>query len=142
MYLDTDITMALIGLDDFLLEKLEPDMFENSKTSVITIFEIHDILKEMDTDLNIHNIYRMIKEKNIELLPLTPEILEISFKLLDKYNDLILFDSKHAIHAAYCVDLEETILSTDSLFKKIGEIKFKNPKKYENPDDFFLMCEE
>lgn len=123
MYIDTDITMALIGLDDILLEKLEDDRSHDLKTSIMTIFEINEILSETDSDLKVEEIFNMIQSKNIELLPLTPEILKISLKLLNKYNELILFDIKHAIHAAHCIDTKETILSTDSLFKKNGRNK-------------------
>lgn len=135
MYLDTDITMALIGLDDILLETLEPIKIDDPKTSIYTIFEINDILSETSTNLKIRDIQETIVEQNIELLPLTSDILETAFKVVDKYDDLILFDFKHGIHAAHCIKLKETILSTDIIYKKIGEIKYKNPSKYENQND-------
>ncbi len=142
MYLDTDITMALIGLDDILLGKLELDNRENLKTSIMTVFEIKDIVSEMDSDLELREIYKKIQNENIELLPFTSEILKLAIKLLDEYNELILFDTQHAINAAHCIHINETILSTDTLYKKIGDLKLKNPIKLQNQEDFFLMCEE
>lgn len=142
MYIDTDITMAVIGLDKTLLEKLQDDKLHDLRTSIMTIFEINDILLETDSDLKIEEIFNMVKSKNIELLPLTPEILKISLKLLNKYNDLVLFDLKHAIHAAHCIDHKETILSTDSLFKKMEEIKCKNPIRFKNQENSFLIRED
>ncbi|MFW6083320.1 MAG: hypothetical protein ACOC7O_01625 [Thermoplasmatota archaeon] len=58
MYIDTDITMALIGLDDILLEKLEDDRLHDLKTSIMTIFKINEILSETDSDLKVEEIFQ------------------------------------------------------------------------------------
>ena len=136
MYIDTDVTMALIGLDDNLLDIIDLSKMKNLKTSVMTIFEIRDILSEMNINKDIKEILDFIKKEDIEILPLDEEVLLKSIELLYKHKNLILFDINHAIHASHCILIKETIYSTDSIYKRIGDIKYKNPKKLENIDNY------
>src|SRR6056297_170031 len=100
MYIDTDITMALIGLDDNLLDKVDVSKMKNTKTSIMTIFEIRDILEEMDISKDINEIFYLMKKEGIEILPLTIEVLQKSIELIEKHDGLILFDISNAIHAS------------------------------------------
>ena len=137
MYIDTDITMALIGFDDNLLNKMDLSKMKDTKTSIMTIFEIRNILSEMDISTDIKEIFYLIKKEDIEILPMTVEVLQISVELLDKYDGLILLDVNHTIHASNCIILKETMFSTDPIYKRIGEIKYKNPEQISNIDDYF-----
>lgn len=139
MYIDTDVTMALIGLDDNLLEKIELSKMKNTRTSLMTIFEIRDILSEMDISKGIKEIFHLMKKEDIGILPFDEEVLQRSIELLNRYDNLILLDINHAIHASHCILLKETMFSTDPLYKKIGEIKYKNPERLENIDKSFNL---
>lgn len=132
MYIDTDITMALIGLDDALFTKINLDEINNKKTSIMTIFEIKDILSEMDISKDIKEIFYLMKKEKIEILPLTIDVLQKSIELLNKYDRLILLDLRHAVHASHCILLKETMFSTDPIYNRMGEIKYKNPEGLEN----------
>jgi predicted nucleic acid-binding protein len=127
VYLDTDVILAVIKRDDWLKRYVNLKRIHHPKTSVLTIVEAELVLiREVSREAAI-SCLKEVKEKGITLLPIGQEILKISSDFLEKYPRLNLFDS---IHAAFSFKLKEEILSTDSIFDGVSEIKKRDPRNF------------
>ena len=127
MYLDTDIILAIVKPTDWLKEIVERKLMQirNLKTSVFTLVEAEIVLNREESRELAISVLERVKERNIQLLPLTEEILAKAVELLRKYRKLNIFDS---VHIACAICEGEDILSTDSLFDEIEEIENVDPR--------------
>lgn len=125
MYLDTDIILAVIKREDWLKRYVDVKLIPDPKTSVLTVVEAELVLMRELGRQEALSCLDDIKENGILLLPMSQKIVEISCNLLKRYPRLNIFDS---IHAAFALTLKEEILSTDSIFDRIPEIKKRDPR--------------
>ncbi len=97
---------------------------EEFVTSAITIVECQIVLiRELGRDEAV-KVPEKIEELDVEILPLSKEVLEISSDLLERYPKLNIFDS---IHLAHAIHERERILSTDRLFDEVEGIVRVDP---------------
>lgn len=97
-------------------------------TSCETIQEIIHLAKNTKVlDKGISTSKRAIKLTD-ELLPLTKEIINIYLDLAKKYKSA---ESRDLIHLASCIENNiDTIISQDSDFKKLKEVKAMTPEEF------------
>ena len=127
MYLDTDIILSQIKERDWLKDIVKrkfSKIKEDFKTSAITVVECQIVLlREEGRDEAIKAIER-IESLELEILPLTKEVLVKSTELLTKYPNLNIFDS---IHLAHAILEGERVLSADHLFDEVEEVVRLDP---------------
>lgn len=119
MYLDTDVVLARLKVEDWLKSFVYPDAFEDPVTSTSTVIEIQYV---MEDDWNRERLGRVssgIEDEGIELVPLTPEDMETAGELREKYDALGVFDS---VHLGSASTRNMPIVSTDKLYPRIDEI--------------------
>lgn len=126
MYLDTDIILALIKEDDWLKKYVNISKLKSAKTSVITIIEARIVLEREYSRNEAIKVLSKLKKFNMQILPIDDKIIEKSQELLEKYPRLNIFDS---IHVACAIINNEIIISTDTIFSSINELKSKDPRK-------------
>ena len=68
-----------------------------------------------------------IKKLKIEIIPLDENIINKSQELIEKYLKLGTFDS---IHAATAIVKNEELISTDTFFEQMSEVKNKDPRTF------------
>ena len=129
MYIDADVIYAHIKSTDWL--KLYADKIislKNLQTSIISITELEIVSKRDFQDDFYNNVLEKIKKiKNLTIINLDIPILEKAIELRKKYN-LGIFDS---IHIATAIILKEkVIISSDSAFDNLAEIKREDPRMY------------
>lgn len=126
MYLDTDVILALIKEEDWLKGVVDRERLVRAKTSVITVIEVQLIYYEKGTREFLRGVQSMIRDEGVEVLSLTPEVVQRSSELLEKYERLNVFDSLHLAHSLL---LEEPVISTDTLYPKIEEVESIDPRR-------------
>lgn len=128
MYLDLDVILAELKADDWLASDVEIDSIEEPKTSVATGIELQYVMEdEWDRD-RVVQAHQEIASTNIELVPLTSDVLDAAADLRAQYETLNVFDGVHLGSAAV---LDEPIVSTDTLFPEIPEIEHIDPRDLE-----------
>lgn len=127
MYLDADVIYAYIKPSDWLKKSSEKILtLENLKTSIITITELEIVAKRDFQDDFYNKILEKVKKiKDLKIINLNIKILEKAVELREKYN-FNIFDSIHV--ATAILSKEKTIISSDSAFDKIAEIKRNDPR--------------
>ncbi len=129
MYLDADVIYAYIKPTDWLKKHAEKILqLKNLQTSIITITELEIVAKRDFQDDFYNKILDKITEiKNLKIINLNIEILKKAAELRKKYN-FNIFDSIHA--ATAIISEEEIIISSDSAFGDLTEIKKEDPRKF------------
>jgi len=128
MYLDTDAILAIIKSADWLKADVERKLREHESklaTSTFTVIEAEIVLGRDYNRALCVGVYDKLKERDIKFLPFTEDVLKESIKLLKNYPKLNVFDS---VHVAFCIQNNESIMSTDKLFDRIKEIKRIDPR--------------
>ncbi len=128
MYLDTDIILALVKKEDWLKRYVDFDSLQPARTSVFTLIEARLVLEREYSRKEALAVLSTVLKKNISLLSLDECILKKSQELLEQYIQLNHFDS---IHAAFALVHDETLVSTDHIFKAISGLKIQNPRSSE-----------
>lgn len=126
MYLDTDIILALAKKEDWLKRYVDLASLQPALTSVITIIEARLVLEREYSRKEALAVLSTISKKNITILPVDEKIIQKSQELLEQYHQLNHFDS---LHAAFALVHNETLVSTDHIFKEIAGLKTKNPRE-------------
>ena len=127
MYLDTDIILALIKKEDWLKKYVKISSLKPAKTSALTIIEARIVLEREYGKKESITALSKINHFKIQIIPLGEKTLEKSNELMEKYPKLGIFDS---IHAACSMLANETLLSTDSVFLTINELRIKDPRSF------------
>ena len=78
--------------------------------------------------ISLRRLSARISNQNIELVPLTSDALDAAADLRAQYDALNVFDGVHLGSAAI---LNESIVSTDTLFPEIPEIEHIDPRDLE-----------
>lgn len=128
MYLDTDIVLALIKKKDWLKQTIKIEKIKKPKTSALVIIEAELILSREYGREYVFSVLGETKRiiPGIRILPLEEKIIEKSIELMKNYQNLNIFDS---MHAAFSILKNETIISTDDVFRKIKEVKCIDPRE-------------
>lgn len=126
MYLDTDVLLALLKADDWLQTAAQEATFDVPKTSVITAVEIQLVMFESWSRSELAGVCASIEDEGVEVVPLTVEVFESGSELLATYPALNVFD---AIHVGHARRLDERLVSTDTLYPKIGAIDHLDPRE-------------
>ncbi len=129
MYIDADVIYAHIKPTDWL--KLYADKIislKNLQTSIISITELEIAAKRDFQDDFYNRVLDKVKEiKNLKIINLDIKILKKAIELRKQYS-LGIFDSIHI--ATAIIFKENVIISSDSAFDNIVEIKRKDPRAY------------
>lgn len=125
MYLDTDVILGELKVDDWLAPTLKDVEFSQPKTSVVTVIEIQLVMFDIWFRSRLAGVATAIENLGIAVLPLTKEVLQSSADNLQAYSRLNVFDSLHIGHA---VVLGEPIISTDSLYPDIESVTHHDPR--------------
>lgn len=125
MYLDTDVLLALLKVDDWLQADVKQAEFDDPKTSVVTAVEIQLVMFDEWSRSRLAEVQTLINAEGIELLPLTADTFQAGADLLPAYSSLNVFDAVHIGHAR---TLDEPLVSTDTLYPSIDEIEHRDPR--------------
>lgn len=126
MYLDTDVVLALVKEEDWLKSAVDPDALREPKTSVVTVIEIQLVYFEERGRDFLSAVPDLVRDEGVEILGLSPDVIDASSRLLGAYKRLNVFDSVHLGHASL---LEEPIVSTDTLYPDIEEVQHLDPRE-------------
>jgi len=125
VYLDLDVILAELKADDWLASDVDIESIEEPKTSVATGIELQYVMEGEWGRGRVVFAHQEIVSQNIELVPLTSDVLDAAADLRAQYDVLNVFDGVHLGSAAV---LDEPILSTDTLFPEIPEIEHIDPR--------------
>ncbi len=126
MYLDTDVLLALLKAEDWLRPTVEVASFEAPKTSVVTAIEIQLVMFDSWSRSALAEVLGDIEAESVEVQALTPDAFQSGARLLPEYPALNVFD---AVHIGHAINLQEPLVSTDTLFPSIDEIDHIDPRE-------------
>ncbi|MDZ7689410.1 MAG: PIN domain-containing protein [Halobacteriales archaeon] len=126
MYLDTDVILARIKDDDWLKSEVDRDALTSPKTSAVTVVEVQLVYFDERSRGVIADSRQEVSEEVERILPLDTEVLEESSRLLREHDRLNVFDSLHLAHASV---LDEPIVSTDTLYPEIEDVRSLDPRE-------------
>jgi hypothetical protein len=128
VYLDLDIILAELKADDWLASDVDIEAVDDPQTSVATGIELQYVMEdEWDRD-RVVRAHQEIATLNIELVPLTADVLDAAADLRSQHEALNVFDGVHLGSASVH---DEPIVSTDTLFPEIPEINHIDPRDLE-----------
>lgn len=127
MYLDTDVILALAKKDDWLKPFVNLKKIKNPVISAATLIELQLVVNREYGKDKIGDFLKQVKNLNVKSTPINPDVVHKSAELMRKYN-MTTFD---AIHASYCIINKENILSSDTIFDSIKEIRRIDPREFE-----------
>ena len=128
MYLDLDVILAELKVDDWLASDVDIDAIEDPKTSVATAIELQYVMEDEWGRDRLARAHREIASQNVELVGLTADALEQAANLRVQYEALNVFDG---VHLGSASALDEPIVSTDTLYPEIPEIEHVDPRELE-----------
>lgn len=104
---------------------MELESIEAPKTSVGTGIELQYVMEdEWDRD-RVIRAHHEITSHDIELVPLTSDVLDAAGDIRAQYEAVNVFDG---VHLGSAVVLDEPIVSTDTLFPELPEIEHLDPR--------------
>jgi predicted nucleic acid-binding protein len=134
--IESDLLLAVIKKEDRLkptaqriLERIDSGELKGIYASVAVLQEIifwfynRQLFNELTKAVNV-----LTHLKNVEWIPITPEICLTASLLISEYNTSP-FD---AYHLATAISKDKTILSTEHIYDKIKGIKRIEPTKFAN----------
>ena len=128
MYLDTDIVLALIKKDDWLKPFVNLKKISNPVISAAVLIELELVINREYGKDKVEGLIKEVKNLKIKSEPISSDVIYKSAELMKKYN-MTTFD---AIHASYCILNKEKILSSDTIFDSIKDIKRIDPRELKN----------
>ena len=128
MYLDLDVILAELKADDWLSSVVDIDAIDEPKTSVATGIELQYVMEDEWARDRVVRAHNEILDCDIELVPLAPDALDAAAELRARYDALNVFDG---VHLGSAQVLDESIVSTDTLFPEIPEIDHIDPRNLE-----------
>ena len=126
MYLDTDVILAHLKADDWLSSVVDLETLNEPKTSVATCIEVQYAREGEWERERLTRVSNQLEADGIELISLEVSHVETGSELQRKYAKLNLFD---AVHLGTAKVLEETIVSTDTLYPEIEEVESVDPRE-------------
>lgn len=127
MYVDADVLYAYLKPTDWLKSFSQRILAKKVITSSATIMELEFVARRDFGEEFADQILERVKEiKNITLVDLNPEILEMSVKIRKEYK-LNIFD---AVHVATAIVHKEDIVSSDLMFERVKEVKRIDPREF------------
>ncbi|QCC47525.1 type II toxin-antitoxin system VapC family toxin [Halobellus limi] len=126
MYLDTDVVLAVLKADDWLSSEVDLESIDDPKTSVSTCIEVQYAMEGEWDRTRLTTVNESLAAEGIALVPLREEHIEAGGALQRRYDRLNLFD---AVHLGTADVLDETLVSTDTLYPSIEEISTIDPRK-------------
>lgn len=116
----------MLKADDWLSSAVDLDAIDDPETSVSTCIEVQYAMEdEWDRD-RLTTVNEEIVDAGIELIPLREPHIAAGGTLQRKYDRLNLFD---AVHLGTAEILDETLVSTDTLYPTIDEISTVDPRE-------------
>ncbi|MFB6134430.1 MAG: type II toxin-antitoxin system VapC family toxin [Halanaeroarchaeum sp.] len=128
MYLDTDVILALLKVDDWLTSEVDRDGLRDPITSTATAIELQYVMQDEWERDRLAKTHVAIAEEGIDLVPLTSEDIEAAGSFRESYEEVGVFDS---IHLGVAHAREEPIVSTDTLYPDIHEVEHLDPRDIE-----------
>ena len=128
VYLDLDVILAELKVDDWLSSVVDIDAIDEPKTSVATGIELQYVMEDEWARDRVVRAHNEILDCDIELVPLVPDALDAAAELRARYDALNVFDG---VHLGSAQVLDESIVSTDTLFPEIPEIDHIDPRNLE-----------
>ncbi|WP_311172542.1 PIN domain-containing protein [Halobellus ordinarius] len=125
MYLDTDVVLAVLKADDWLSSSVDIETIDDPKTSVSTCIEVQYAMDDEWDRERLTTVNEALAEEGIELVPLEEAHVAAGGTLQRRYDRLNLFD---AVHLGTADVLDETLVSTDTLYPSIEEIETVDPR--------------
>lgn len=126
MYLDTDVVLAVLKVDDWLGSAVDLATIDEPKTSVSTCIEVQYAMQDEWSRDRLSTVNEALSDEGIALVPLRESHVAAGGTLQRTYDRLNLFD---AIHLGTAGVLDETLVSTDTLYPSIGEITTVDPRE-------------
>lgn len=126
MYLDTDVILAELKVDDWLSSDVDIEAVEEPKTTVATGIEIQYVMEDNWKRERLATVHEEIAKAGVEMVPLTSEIMDIAAELRTTYDSVNVFDS---IHLGTSLRMDEPIVSTDTLFPDVDEVSHVDPRE-------------
>lgn len=132
MYLDTDLIIDVLnGGDKNRLMNIFHDGNYDLKTSEFTLMEMEEVMEEFGKKISYEKAYSEIKETDIELISMSPNVIKTIREFNRKYKGVAVLGLEHFIHSAHAYQEDETMLSQDTAYEKIEEIDFRNVTRFE-----------
>ncbi len=128
MYVDTDVVLAVLKADDWLSSAVDLEKIPDPKTSVATCIEVQYAMQDEWDRERRTTVHEQLADEGVQLVPLRFEHIDAGSTLQRAYERLNLFD---AVHLGVATVLDETVVSTDTLYPKIQEIEHIDPRDLE-----------
>lgn len=125
VYLDTDVILALLKVEDWLKSAVDLDAIDAPVTSTATAIEVQYVMQNVWSRERLASAHAAIVEEGVDLVPLTAEDVGKGGELRKKYIQVGVFDS---IHLGTAWTRDEAIVSTDTLFPSIEEVDSVDPR--------------
>lgn len=125
VYLDTDVVLAFLKVDDGLAPTIDRSTLETPVTSTATAIEVQYVMQDEWDRTALSTVHSAIAEEGVDFAPLDEGTLEAAGTLRMEYESVGIFDS---IHLGTALTLDEVIVSTDSLYPSITEIDHIDPR--------------
>jgi len=128
VYLDLDVILAELKVDDWLSSVVDINAIDEPKTSVATGIELQYVMEDEWGRDRVVRAHDEILDCDIELVPLAPDALDAAAELRARYDSLNVFDG---VHLGSAQVFDEPIVSTDTLFPELPEIEHLDPRNLE-----------
>ena len=125
VYLDTDVILALLKVDDWLASQVDPATLAEPKTSVATAIEVQYVMEDEWNRDRLSTVHDAIVDEGVDLVPLTTDVMDEAGTLRRSYARVNVFDAVHLGTAKYH---DEAIVSTDTLYPDIDEVDNLDPR--------------
>jgi predicted nucleic acid-binding protein len=125
VYLDTDVILAELKVDDWLASDVDIDSLAAPKTSVATGIELQYVMEDVWERDRLARAHRAVAETGIQLVQLTEDSMDEAADLRSTYESVNVFD---AVHLGTARSLDEPIVSTDTLFPEIAGVAHIDPR--------------
>ena len=125
MYLDTDVILAELKVDDWLASAVDIESIAEPKTSIATSIELQYVMEDTWERARLANVHQELGEREIQLVPLTVDAMDAATDFRTTYEAVNVFD---AVHLGTARSLDEPIVSTDTLFPELADITHVDPR--------------
>jgi hypothetical protein len=126
VYLDLDVILAELKVDDWLSSDVDIDAVADPKTSVATGIELQYVMEEEWDRSRVVRAHQEIRSQDIVFVPLTADVLDAAAALRSQHEAVNVFDGVHLGSARV---LDEPIVSTDTLFPDIPSVEHIDPRE-------------
>ena len=125
VYLDTDVILALLKVDDWLASQVDPATLAEPKTSVATAIEVQYVMEDEWNRDRLSTVHDAIVDEGVDLVPLTTDMMDEAGSLRRSYGRINVFDG---VHLGAAKAHNEPIVSTDTLYPEIDGVNHIDPR--------------